>query len=123
MPLSGYLVPSLSRPLAVLSLLAVAVILVAACRAEKTDLDLSVVYDERLGGDTTAFVSNRSAFEMSARNLNNELRRIFQVGDSFFNQNWVAAPASTGGKGRPWAHPQRPVLFFLSHPRRQGQTA
>ena len=144
MPLSGYLAPSLSRPLAVLSLLAVAVVFVAACRADKDDIDLSVVYNERLGGDTTAFVSNRSAFEMSARNLNNEVRRTFEVGDSFFNQNWVAAPASTeardglgpthnalscsschtlDGRGKPPDNPDDPergLLFRLSIPDGSG---
>ena len=49
----------------------------------------------RLGGETTAFSSGKNAFELSARNLTNEERRRFEVGDSFFNQNWVTAPAST----------------------------
>ena len=51
--------------------------------------------DARLGGDTTAFSAGRNAFELSARNLDVEERRTFNVGDSFFNQNWVTAPAST----------------------------
>ena len=59
------------------------------------DMDLTTVFDERLGGDTTAFSAGSNAFELSARNLTNEERRIFEVGDSFFNQNWVTAPAST----------------------------
>ena len=54
-----------------------------------------IVLDARLGGATTAFSAGRNAFELSARNLNNEERRTFNVGDSFFNQNWVTAPAST----------------------------
>lgn len=54
-----------------------------------------IVLDSRLGGDTTAFSAGRNAFELSARNLNTEERRTFNVGDSFFNQNWVTAPAST----------------------------
>ena len=49
----------------------------------------------RLGGDTTAFDHTRNAFSLSARNLTNLERRTFEVGDSFFNQNWVTAPAST----------------------------
>ena len=59
------------------------------------DIDLTAVFDELLGGDTTAFSAGSNAFELSARNLTNEERRIFEVGDSFFNQNWITAPAST----------------------------
>ena len=47
------------------------------------------------GGDTTAFTATRNAFGLPARNLNNEQRRTFAVGNSFFRQNWVTAPAST----------------------------
>ena len=131
------------RPLAAVLLLAVATMLVAACLSDD-DIDLRTVYDIRLGGETTAFTSNRSAFEMSARNLNNELRRTFEVGDSFFNQNWVAAPASTeardglgpthnalscsschtlDGRGKPPDHPDDPergLLLRLSIPDGSG---
>ena len=120
--------------------------LIAACQADDGGIDLSDVYNVRLGGDTTAFTTNRSAFEMSARNLNNELRRIFEVGDSFFNQNWVAAPASTeardglgpthnaqscsschtlDGRGKPPDHPDDPergLLLRLSIPDGSGGT-
>ncbi len=51
-----------------------------------------------LGGDTTAFARNNQAFSLSARNLTNLERRTFEVGDSFFNQNWVTAPASTAAR-------------------------
>ena len=74
--------------------LAVALLSVSACGGDDT-IDLSSVYDTLLGGETTAFSSGTNAFELSARNLTNELRRTFEVGDSFFNQNWVTAPAST----------------------------
>ena len=50
------------------------------------------------GGETTAFNSTRNAFSLPARNLTTEQRREFQVGDSFFTQNWVTAPASTTGR-------------------------
>lgn len=53
---------------------------------------------EALGGETTAFTTNRNAFSLSARNLTNLERRRFEVGDSFFNQNWVTAPASTDAR-------------------------
>ncbi len=78
-------------------LLALAVVFCAAsaCGPDGDDIDLSVIYDPMLGGDTTAFATGANAFELSARNLTNELRRTFEVGDSFFTQNWVAAPSST----------------------------
>ena len=47
------------------------------------------------GGETTATNVTRNAFSFSARNLNREQRRRFELGDSFFEQNWVIAPAST----------------------------
>lgn len=48
-----------------------------------------------LGGDTTAFTATRNAFGLPARNLEAGERRTFAVGNSFFRQNWVTAPAST----------------------------
>ena len=48
-----------------------------------------------LGGETTAFTATRNAFGLPARNLTAEQRRTFAVGNSFFRQNWVTAPAST----------------------------
>ncbi len=76
-------------------LLAVAVLALTGCQLLDRGIDLDQVYDERLGGDTTAFSTGKNAFELSARNLDTPLRRTFEVGDSFFNQNWVTAPAST----------------------------
>ena len=66
-----------------------------ACSPQFGQRDLSQIFDERLGGTTTAFSAGSNAFELSARNLTNEERRRFEVGDSFFTQNWVTAPAST----------------------------
>ena len=62
----------------------------------RTEIDALLV--EALGGRTTAFTTNRNAFSLSARNLTNAERRMFEVGDSFFNQNWVTAPASTDAR-------------------------
>lgn len=50
------------------------------------------------GGEGTTDASNRNAFGNSARNMSDEERRIFEVGDSFFTQNWVTAPASTDAR-------------------------
>ena len=75
-----------------------AFVLLAASLAGCAQEDFGMLYDERLGGDTTAFSAGRNAFELSARNLTNEERRTFEVGDSFFTQNWVTAPASTDAR-------------------------
>ena len=125
-------------------LAAACALLASACQPDSFAIDLGTVYDVRLGGDTTAFSKGRNAFELSARNLDNSLRRTFEVGDSFFNQNWVAAPASTAardglgptmnalscsschshdGRGRPPEHlddPARGLLLRLSVPGPDG---
>ena len=85
-------VKSWSRPLAAMLLV---VVITVACGNQDPDVDLDEVFNVLLGGETTAFSDGTNAFELSARNLDNELRRTFEVGDSFFNQNWVTAPAST----------------------------
>lgn len=50
------------------------------------------------GGEGTTRSSDLNSFGNSARNLDNEERRRFEVGDSFFTQNWVTAPASTDAR-------------------------
>ena len=94
-----------------------------ACGREQDDIDLDQVFGELLGGETTAFSEGRNAFELSARNLTNEERRTFEVGDSFFNQNWVTAPASTEARDGAWPDVQCPVMLLLPQPRRQGEAA
>ena len=64
--------------------------LVAACLGPPGDL-----LEPESGGEGTTDSSNRDAFGNAARNLSSEERRTFEVGDSFFTQNWVTAPAST----------------------------
>ena len=64
-------------------------------RAERPPGPVTLVLVETLGGETTAFTATRNAFGLPARNLDNEQRRTFAVGNSFFRQNWVTAPAST----------------------------
>ena len=86
--------------LAATFLLLLAVTLFAACAdtapavtPEPTPIPLILVAES--GGDTTAFTTTRNAFGLSARNLDTLERRTFAVGNSFFRQNWVTAPAST----------------------------
>ena len=72
----------------------------AGCGAEGDGESLGPedLLELRSGGETTAFNTTRNAFSLPARNLSTAERRDFQVGDSFFTQNWVAAPASTAGR-------------------------
>ncbi len=51
-----------------------------------------------LGGETTREVTGRNAFSFPAPTLTNDERREFEIGDSFFTQNWVTAPASTDAR-------------------------
>ncbi|HLF44292.1 MAG TPA: di-heme oxidoredictase family protein [Acidimicrobiia bacterium] len=66
------------------------ILAVAACVSARGDLLV-----EATGGEGTTTAANREAFGMSARNLTTDERRVFEVGDSFFTQNWVIAPSST----------------------------
>ena len=66
-------------------------------RHEGTDA-VQILLVGEIGGDTTAFTSTRNAFGLPARNLERDQRRTFAVGNSFFRQNWVTAPASTTGR-------------------------
>lgn len=46
------------------------------------------------GGDTTIFDESPQAFAFPARNLSDEHRDAFFLGNTTFNRNWVQAPAS-----------------------------
>jgi CxxC motif-containing protein (DUF1111 family) len=54
--------------------------------------------EEFSGGDGTTFDFGFNAFNHPATNLTNEEDGFFVVGNSFFTQNWVIAPASTEGR-------------------------
>lgn len=50
------------------------------------------------GGEATIFDASKHAYSRPIPDLSPEQRAAFFVGNSFFNQNWVAAPASTAGR-------------------------
>lgn len=54
--------------------------------------------DPNLGGDTTRADRTQNAFGLPAPRLTDDERRTFEVGDSFFTQSWVTAPASTDAR-------------------------
>ncbi len=78
--------------LSVLSALTGLILLLGSCAND------TFVLDPNLGGDTTRAETSRNSFGLPAPALTNEQRRTFEVGDSFFTQNWVSAPASTSGR-------------------------
>ncbi|MEM9822389.1 MAG: di-heme oxidoredictase family protein [Bacteroidota bacterium] len=51
--------------------------------------------EELSGGQATVFDVSQNAFGFQAPGLANQDQLLFFVGNSFFNQNWVTAPAST----------------------------
>ena len=135
--------PGLSALAAALFVVSLAIF--AACKSaaltpEPTATPVRLTLVATLGGDTTAFTTTRNAFGLSARNLTSQQRRTIAVGNSFFRQNWVTAPASTeardglgptfnalscsschhlDGRGRPPDGPedgQRGLLLRLSIP-------
>lgn len=51
--------------------------------------------DERLsGGETTVFETSNKAFSRPLANIQAKTLRQHSIGNSFFNQNWIEAPAS-----------------------------
>ncbi len=46
------------------------------------------------GGTTTVFNDGKDAYSLPLANISRETRRQFVVGNSFFNENWILAPAS-----------------------------
>jgi CxxC motif-containing protein (DUF1111 family) len=50
------------------------------------------------GGDATTLDASARAFAQFIPTLTREERRAFAVGNNFFNDNWVTAPASTEGR-------------------------
>ena len=76
----------------------------AACRQVKSteettpETAVSPTYqkgDELLGGQTSIYNDTPNAFAQPAPGLERDQELFFFVGNSFFNQNWVQAPAST----------------------------
>jgi len=86
------------------------------------------------GGHTTVFNTTRNAFSLPAANLSLIERSDFSVGNAFFKQPWVTAPATTtardglgplfnanacqschvrDGRGHPPAHPKDNTISML----------
>lgn len=97
----------MKRATLILGLTALTVLIIAACANNDTRPVTVLVQvqvpepepgEERSGGATTVDDVTSDAFARSAPDLTREQRRAFNVGNSFFNDNWVAAPASAAGR-------------------------
>ncbi|UOB17994.1 di-heme oxidoreductase family protein [Abyssalbus ytuae] len=72
------------------------IILTSSCaKDDQPFLLLPEEGEELSGGTVTVFDFSQNAFGLQAPNLSDEESLLFFVGNSFFNQNWVTAPAST----------------------------
>ncbi len=61
-------------------------------------LPMGAADESRLGGPATVEASGSNAFSLPAPGLSREERRAFSVGNSFFRDNWIIAPASAEGR-------------------------
>ncbi len=96
------------RRAAVIASIFVIVLLVAGLPGCRKDVPLDVPGnagadgyesgEEFAGGGTTTSDWGENAFNHAAANLTSEENSRFVVGNSFFRQNWVTAPASTQGR-------------------------
>ena len=87
---------SLPRMRRVGAVLAAVFVLAACTRTSAPDVaGVDVAGEELAGGMATIFNTTPNAFGQPAPGLEREDELLFFVGNSFFNQNWVQAPAST----------------------------
>ena len=68
--------------------------------------------EELSGGQATVFDTTHNAFAQPAPGLERMDELLFFVGNSFFNQNWVTAPASTKARDDPFST-RAPVLVAI----------
>jgi CxxC motif-containing protein (DUF1111 family) len=84
----------------VVARVAACAMLVAACSGDQAaPASVPALEDlSRSGGAATVDGNVNNAFGQSLPGLDREQRRAFNVGNNFFNDNWVTAPASTEGR-------------------------
>jgi CxxC motif-containing protein (DUF1111 family) len=79
----------------VLAIVATSALVGAAAAQRNRDSSIGA---KRSGGKATVFDQTPNAFGIAIPSLSREDRRAFAVGNSFFRDNWVTAPASTDGR-------------------------
>ena len=70
---------------------------VSSCGHTEEGVEVSP-FEALSGGAATVHNQSALAFSLPAPGLSREESRFFGVGNSFFNQNWVAAPASAAAR-------------------------
>ena len=73
------------------SSLSVLLLIRGLCLGSPGDTSTVETSEELSGGAATVFDDTRNAFTFPSPNLSADHRTQFFVGNSFFNQNWVAA--------------------------------
>ena len=86
------------RPVTLLALIGLPALL--ACSGGGSDAPALPAPEvlSRSGGDATVEVSGRDAFAQPVPGMRDEDLSTFAIGNNFFNDNWVTAPASTDGR-------------------------
>jgi len=78
--------------------LAMVLVAQAAARAEEAKSTQMHAHSSLLGGTATVSADGANAFSLPIPKLSREDRRAFSVGNAFFRDNWIAAPASAEGR-------------------------
>ena len=73
-------------------------VVATACSSGGSETADPSIGEARSGGRATVFDTTANAFATAIPSLTTVERRAFSVGNSFFNDNWVTAPASTTGR-------------------------
>lgn len=74
------------------------IFILTCCRDKNNEVEPALLPEENeelSGGENTVFDQSANAFALPAPLLSNEEELLFGIGNSFFNLNWVTAPAST----------------------------
>ncbi len=84
----------MKRKVSLLSLIVI-IFLVSCNNDDEYTLLVPENTEEYSGGTITVFNESEEAFGFAARGLNGDEESDFGIGNSFFRQSWVSAPAST----------------------------
>ncbi|TAD97411.1 MAG: thiol oxidoreductase [Bacteroidetes bacterium] len=82
----------------ILLFLSFCIYIMVACQKQSDIFDLIEDKEELSGGQATSFDFSENAFGKSVDGLSGQQEDAFVLGNSFFRNNWVTAPASASGR-------------------------